>query len=587
MRMRCILWTSLATGFATGLATLLLASSAMAQTTMAQTTKIDNTGWEYKDPSPPAAGSPAATVEPAAPADEQDKPGYLPGYRRQIGLGLSPYVPQAPASLPSSMQPAFGTPNLGAGIGYEFHGYMQQPLRMSIGTRRGEPYAGQHNLVMHGDAVVPGANYGWFEHTMTVPTPWAHLGFTVGNRTVKATIQVGSWSPTESDEAAGYFRTPSKVWFNSAFLTYTPNVAPVIFRLTTGAYPERYGAMSRWTQGAYATSVIGTVFGAGATGTVELPFEGDWTVKAESGFKGDFNRVPVGLQPNGSNEWARTWYGSTYVAHGHIGVNYLGIEPTFHYIHAFSADDRGDKANDTETLIDERRAPKDGSLKITGADLRWDGKRFGYLYFGASHIVGTNTNRISDTVTVINSGGGAVFMERFWGFDSGGTGKLTFVGGQYSVSLGTLLRHPAEFGGEGPDLTISLFGLYGHNRSSADSAHLDVRTMNGNEVRNGRFRDAFKYGAEGSYSALSWFAPSLRLDHVLADLRDNSKSFFVVSPRMVFRSDWTSRESLTLQYSYYAVGDLVRVNGDGRLMTPGSSSNPDKHFFTVYGTLWW
>ncbi len=577
MRMRCIVLS--------GLATLLLSSVATAQTKKASTE-----GWEFKD-TPSVAGTAASATgqaaEPATPPDEREKPGYLPGYRRQIGLSLSPHVPLAPVSMPGTLQPAFAAPNFSSSsIGYELHGYMQQPLRASFGERTG-PFRGQSKTTIHGDPVVPGANYGWFEHTMTVPTPWAHLGFTVGNRTVKATIQVGSWSPTESDEAAGYFRVPSKVWFNTAFLTYTPDVSPVILRITAGAYPERYGAMSRWTQGAYATSVIGTVFGSGSTATVELPFEGDWTAKLEGGFKGDFNRVPMGLYPNGSNEWARPWYGSTYAAHGHFGVNYLGIEPTLHYITAFSQDDRSDRFNDSETVANEADKPYDGSLKILGADVRWDGKRFGYLYFGASHIVGSHTNRLSDTVTVLNTGSGATLMERYWGFGSQGTGKLTVVGGQYSVSLGTLLRYPADFGGEGPDLTISLFGMYARNESSDPTAHEDVRTLTDYVVRVARFKKAFKYGAEGIYSALSWFAPTLRLDHVLGELGDSSKSFFVVTPKFVFRSDWSARESLTLQYSYYAVGDHVRVNGDGRLMTPGSSANPDKHFLTVYGTLWW
>jgi hypothetical protein len=574
VRMRCIVLS--------GLATLLLSSVAAAQTAK-QTSKADTEGWEYKD-TPSAAGT--AVAEPTTPPDERAKPGYIPGYRRQIGLGLSPYVPTAPASLPGTLQPAFAAPNFGSGIGYEFHGYMQQPLRASFGKREGA-YVGQHNLVIHGDPVVPGANYGWFEHTMTVPTPWAHLGFTVGNRTVKATIQVGSWSPTESDEAAGYFRTPSKVWFNSAFLTYTPNVSPVILRITAGAYPERYGAMGRWTQGAYATSVIGTVFGGGATGTVELPFEGDWTAKFEAGFKGDYNRVPTTLTPNGSNEWARRWYGSTYVAHGHFGINFMGLEPTLHYIHAFSQDDRSDKADDSETPGNEAASPHDGSMKITGADVRWDGKRFGYLYLGASHVVGKDVNRLSDTVSVINSGGGAVFMERFWGFTNNPSGKMTFVAGQYSISLGTLLRYPSDFWGEGPDLAISLFGLYAKNRSADPTMHNDVYSPNGDVIRVGRFKQAFKYGVEGIYSALSWFAPSLRLDHVMMELGDSSKSFFVASPRLVFRSDWSSRESLTLQYSGYVCGDHVRVNGDGRLIPPGQSLSPDNHFVTVYGTLWW
>jgi len=565
-----------------GLATLLLSTIATAQTKTASTE-----GWEFKDP-PPAPGAAAAASSVSEPsADEPKLPGYLPGYRRQVGLSLSPQVPLAPLALPGTMQPAFASPGLNSSsIGYEFHGYMQQPLRASFGSRQGA-FEGQNKLTIHGDPVVPGANYGWFEHTMTVPTPWAHLGFTVGNRTVKATIQVGSWSPTEADEASGYFRTPSKVWFNSAFLTYTPNVAPVVLRITAGAYPERYGAMSRWTQGAYATSVIGSVFGAGSSATVELPFEGDWTAKFEGGIKGDFNRVPLGMYPNGSNEWARPWYGSTYAAHGHFGINYMGFEPTLHYITAFSQDDRSDPYNDSETVANEKELQHDGSLKIMGADVRWDGKRFGYAYFGASHVVGSHTNKLSDTVSIANTGGGATLMERFWGFGSSGSGKLTFVGGQYSVSLGTLLRYPDDFGGDGPDLTISVFGLYAKNQSDDPTAHVDVRTINDYQVRVGRFKHAFKYGAEGIYSALSWLAPALRLDHVLGELGDSSKSFFVASPKLVFRSNWDARESLTLQYSYYECGKHVRVNGDGRLIPPGQTANPDKHFLTVYGTLWW
>jgi hypothetical protein len=541
---------------------MLLVSAAVAQTK-----KVDSEGWEFKD-TPSATSGTSTAEEPAAPPDERERPGYLPGYRRQIGLGLSPHVPLAPASLPGTLQPAFASPNFGSGIGYEFHGYMQVPLRASFGTRQ-HAYEGQKKLVIHGDPAVPGANYGWFEHTMTVPTPWAHLAFTVGNRTVKATAQVGAWSMTESDEAAGYFRAPSKVWFNSAFITYTPKIDPVVLRITAGAYPERYGAMGRWTQGAYASSVIGTVYGAGATATLELPFEGDWTAKFEGGVKGDYNRVPVGMYPSGSNEWARPWYGSTYATHGHFGINYLNFEPTLHYIRSFSQDDRSDAYDDGETEQDERLAPQDGSLQIMGADVRWDGKRFGYLYLGASHARGINTNRLSDLVQVINSGGGAVLMERFWGFSSQGNGRLSLIGGQYTVSLGTWLRYPYEFGGEGPDLTVSVFGLYGKNNSR--DSHFD--------------RQMLKYGAEGVYSMLSWFTPSMRIDRVHEDLGDGSLSWLVVSPKLVFRSDWTSRESLTLQYAGYVTGKNVLVHGDGRLMT--SASRPDKHLITVYGTLWW
>jgi hypothetical protein len=259
------------------------------------------------------------------------------------------------------------------------------------------------------------------------------------------------------------------------------------------------------------------------------------------------------------------------VPHGHFALNYLNIEPAVHYVYAFAQDDRSDPYDDTETLVDESASPHDGHLSIAGADVRWDGKRFGYLYLGGSLVNASNTNRLTDTVSVMNTGSGATFMERFWGFNSQGTGKLKIAGAQYSVSLGTLLRYPDEFWGEGPDLTVSVFGLFAKNDSP--------------DKVNQRFDKALKYGAEGIYSCLPWFAPSLRLDHVMQELDDSSKSFFVATPRLVFRSDWNSRESLTVQYSGYVTGKNVTAQGDGRLMI--KDAPPDKHFLTVYGTLWW
>ena len=95
-----------------------------------------------------------------------------------------------------------------------------------------------------------------------------------------------------------------------------------------------------------------------------------------------------------------------------------------------------------------------------------------------------------------------------------------------------------------------------------------------------------KYGGEITYSFAKYVAVSGRFDHVKPDLDEPSRSFAVFSPKVVFRTDWKTRETLTLQYATYFLGSNVRVEGDERLMD-NPSGPPDKHLFAVYGTMWW
>ena len=172
---------------------------------------------------------------------------------------------------------------------------------------------------------------------------------------------------------------------------------------------------------------------------------------------------------------------------------------------------------------------------------------------------------------ILNAGSGKDLMERYWGFDSNGNGKILFVGGQYTLSLGTLLRYPEEFYGVGPDLYVGIFGIHGSVQSPIEE--FDDKTM-------------WKYGTELTYSMLPWLAASGRVDHVMPDTDDTKRSFAVFSPKLVFRTGWKTREALTVQYATYALGSHVRVEGDDRL-TNVASSDPDRHLFAVYGTMWW
>jgi hypothetical protein len=125
-----------------------------------------------------------------------------------------------------------------------------------------------------------------------------------------------------------------------------------------------------------------------------------------------------------------------------------------------------------------------------------------------------------------------------------------------------------EYWGEGPDLKLSVFGIYGSSESA-------VREL-----------DMLKYGAEAVYSFSRYAAFAGRLDHVHPDLDESARAFGVVTPRLVLRTDWVSREAVTLQYSYYALGSRARANGDIRLLNT-ASDNPDRHLVAIYGTMWW
>jgi len=542
-----------------------LAASALARP--AHAADPTREGAEFLDPPDGAAASAPQEV----PKDDKTAPGYVSGYRRTLSVGMSPHAPQGYISVPG-VTPSFSSPTPDKGARFEFHGYLQAPIRVGIGDRQSAA-PGQSSTTLHGDPLVAGGAWGWFDHTATVPGPWAQLNFLYGDDVVQATAIIGAWNLSESMTASTYFQAPSQVGFKDVFVTYKPKTGPISTKLMVGVYPERYGAMAQYTTGAFGTALIGTIFGMGTTATVLFPFEHDLDLKIEGGLKGDLNHPPVGLIPEPSNDFASSVQGSTFAGHLHASLGYREIVTAqLHYISSWSQDDRSDGFDDPTTAQNEALTRQDGTLKVAGADAVLNGGRFGYLYLGGAKVSGHHTESLHNLVQVQDSGGGKDLSERFFGPASSGTGGMILLGAQYILSLGTLLRYPQEFDGVGPDLTISAFGISGHV-TSEDPAY-DGKNM-------------FKYGAEVTYSMLPWLAASGRFDHVVPDTSDTARSYAILSPKLVFRTDWSARESLTLQYATWLLGDRVVVNGDTRLLNVAAGGRPDKNMFAIYGTIWW
>ena len=512
---------------------------------------------------------------PTAPKDERRTPGYIAGYRQLPSLSLSPYAPQM--YWPSlGVTPSFGSRAPEPGFRFDFHGYMSMPLRVGVGSR---PNAGpgQNSITLHGDPVLPGSSFGWFEQTPTAPWPYAMGTFVMTNDVVTATLSLGAWNIGESMTASTYFQNPAQQWFAQAFLDYQPKIdSPITFKIRAGAYPERYGYMAQYDLGAYPSPFIAYIRGIGTTATVVFPFEYDLDLKLEAGFKGDINHPPTDLTPSPSNNYASAAQGSTFAGHAHAALTYKQVATfTLHYVGAFEQDDRRDGFDDPSTTqTNEATDAADGRLQTLGADLTVNGGRFGYLYLGTVKTDFHNVEHMNDLVQVLNTGSGKLLMQRYLGQEGHGNGSLTMVGGQYTLSLGTLLRYPSEFYGEGPDLLVSVFGVFANTTS-------DDPTYDGKQM--------FKYGTEVTYSFLPWLAVAGRIDHVVPDTRDMGQSFAVFAPKLVFRNDWLGSwrgGTLTLEYAAYALGNHVIVNGDTRLMN-NPSGRPDSQMFAIFATLSW
>jgi hypothetical protein len=127
------------------------------------------------------------------------------------------------------------------------------------------------------------------------------------------------------------------------------------------------------------------------------------------------------------------------------------------------------------------------------------------------------------------------------------------------------------FQGKSPDVRLSLFAM-GVGVKSDDDDYDGINKL--------------KVGAEATYSMASWFALSTRFDHVSADSSDDGKAFNIFSPRLLFHTDWLSRDEFALQYSYFQYGNDVIVR-TGLPKVDDPSATPDKTVISLSGTFWW
>jgi hypothetical protein len=476
----------------------------------------------------------AATAPAAARAEEGDEP------RERLGLGLPPSAVGKGDTLGGG---GGGGPRQAGAFGYA--GFLRVPLRVGLGDGA------------HVPPQTPDSAYTDWRYTNLQGGPWAELWLSY--RQGRATAQVALAAYDIGD--ASYRDVSAQQGISQAFVTVDGSDlfgARGGLDLYVGAFAYRYGAAGRYDAGKYDTYLFGATHVAGETVSAYLDLGDRFTLLVDHGVGAKLNVVPLvpGLPEAPYFPYpGDVQQGTTLLHHVHVGFS-LDDQLVVGLHHMTAWNDDADAADEI-----------DGQLTVIGADAKWLGHRFGDGYLGVAHVDVQDPLRLAGALEILHSFEGWSLRDNYFGEGATGTGTIDAVLWQYTFSLSRLLWHPQEFYGQGPDLQIGTFGLY--TRVASDDPDFTGA------------RQKLKLGGDVTYTPLPWLGVSFRYDLVQPDLDDNTRSFHVLSPRLVLRSGFTTNEEVVLQYSRYVNGSTVTP------AYPAETLAPDENVIKLQASMWW
>jgi hypothetical protein len=151
------------------------------------------------------------------------------------------------------------------------------------------------------------------------------------------------------------------------------------------------------------------------------------------------------------------------------------------------------------------------------------------------------------------------------------------------------MMRPRPFWGQGTDFNLTLFGMF--NKITSTTASPDGV----NYARHSKL----KYGGDLIWSFSPMVALAFRGDAVNPNMSDSTQSFYILSPRFIFRSEFVTHEAIILQYSRYIYGggykDPSRVEelmpwpygANGTYDIKQLGGHPDENVVTLSASMWW
>jgi len=197
---------------------------------------------------------------------------------------------------------------------------------------------------------------------------------------------------------------------------------------------------------------------------------------------------------------------------------------------------------------------------VVGFDAKMTSQAYGVLGVGMAYIDGHYAFPLRGVITF--GGEPERLTNSWWGTSTGGTGTLLVGGISYTFSVARLLLAPQPFSGNAPDIVVTAGATFGRSTSSE-------ATYDGN-VRH-------KYGIDALYTILPWFGLGLRLDRVVPSSKVPAQTYHVVAPRLLFKTDWNSRENISLGYVKWFLGKESHLDG----LSARSSQQIDDQMFIL------
>jgi hypothetical protein len=498
---------------------------------------------------------------------------------------LSPRVGAAPGGI----TPGFAAPMPFGQWNLRYSGFMSASFQGSIGQRT-NPVAGQSRTVIHTPPQTLD-EYASFVGTNTMPGQWVAMNFIYGNGVVSANVSLNTWNPTEPTT---YYQIGSQIFLMNAYLEFNiPAIGPLRPRVMTGYFGPFYGSLAEYGLGMYTNPMVGSPRGVGELAVVEYRLQPTWTLFVEHGFVGSRNgNVPWNVVPSGGNGGANPVLPAAWVHHAHVILRRTGdtqFHTGLHYLYNWAQDDRSQQFQDNGTTREVfENQIKDGSITVLGWDANARNASWGAVGVGASYIRGENAFLLRGLNTF--GGEGNNLTDRWWGPDSHGNGKLFAMGLNYNTSLGRMLR--PSYSSDAPDVAINAgfvmaytltntltaagTGPVGSTPIAPTSLPADADLFN--------HRARYKFGVESIYTMRPWVGVALRADCVVPNSKDLGETFYVLAPRVIFRTNWVSRESISIIYGRWFYGPRSHPETSSLLAT---DVGLDKNLIAFNVNMWW
>ncbi len=515
----------------------------------------------------PAVNQPqSAPVSASANTDELDEPGYLPGYRRYIGLGQSPYAPPVGA-MPGGFTPGYAAPSPSKAWTFTFAGSANVSAQYT-GMSRRNPGPGQHDFVWH---TPPRSIEEWspFTSSSSVPGHWVSLRFAYGTSKVSANLSIDTWNPVEPTT---YFQMGSNSYVNNAYLSFTPEpIGPFRLRTNAGQFVSSYGLLSKYGGGVYVNPLAGTLRGIGETTTVDYDLTEKATLSIEHGLMTTRDASPsINNVTAMETGYRRLYWSGAFIHHAHAALKIAGpyeVTAELHYINNFAHEDRNQWVQDNpQTPQINEASIKDPHVRVYTADVKVEHQAYGLLGLGVTYLQAKHSYPLKGMLTY--GGDGEWLTDRWFGAMTTGTGQLFVAAINYGVSLGKLISYPTTFSGNGPDLIVNT------------GVHF-TKTWTDFKPYDGRAR--WKGALDGMYTFIRYVGFGARIDHIVPNSYDSGETYNVLATRLQFKSDWQSRETLSLIYAKWFYGTRTHNEGTG-LRTP---DRMDDTLIALNFNMWW